>query len=67
MFVDLPVGLPDPVDRLASIRGQMDEYKKTMQAVDAPSIIALGDYVAPTLLSMGVRPRCRPARSGARP
>jgi diacylglycerol O-acyltransferase / wax synthase len=33
----------------------MDEYKKTMQAVDAPSIIALGDFVAPTLLSMGVR------------
>ena len=55
VFVDLPVGLPDPVDRLASVRGQMDEYKKTMQAVDAPSIIALGDYVAPTLLSMGVR------------
>jgi WS/DGAT/MGAT family acyltransferase len=55
VFVDLPVGLPDPVDRLASIRGQMDEYKKTMKAVDAPAIIALGDYVAPTLLSMGVR------------
>ena len=55
VFVDLPVGLPDPLDRLASIRGQMDEYKKTMQAVDAPAIIALGDYVAPTLLSMGVR------------
>src|SRR5687768_8751774 len=55
VFVDLPVGLPDPKDRLASIRGQMDEYKKTMQAVDARSIIAMGDYVAPTLLSMGVR------------
>jgi diacylglycerol O-acyltransferase / wax synthase len=55
VFVDLPVGLPDPVDRLLSVRGQMDEYKKTMQAVDAPSIIALGDFVAPSLLSMGVR------------
>ncbi len=55
VFVDLPVGLADPVDRLASIRGQMDEYKKGLQAVDAPSIIALGDFVAPTLLSMGVR------------
>ncbi|WP_245159590.1 wax ester/triacylglycerol synthase family O-acyltransferase [Blastococcus sp. CT_GayMR19] len=55
VFVDLPVGLADPVDRLASIRGQMDEYKKTMKAVDAPSIIAMGDYVAPTLLSMGVK------------
>lgn len=55
VFVDLPVGLPDPRDRLASIRGQMDEYKKAMQAVDARSIIAMGDFVAPTLLSLGVR------------
>jgi WS/DGAT/MGAT family acyltransferase len=55
VFVDLPVGLPDPVDRLTSVRGQMDEYKKTMQAVDARSIIGMGDFVAPTLLSMGVR------------
>ncbi len=55
VFVDLPVGLPDPVDRLTAIRGQMDEYKKTMAAVDANSIIAMGNYVAPTLLSLGVR------------
>jgi WS/DGAT/MGAT family acyltransferase len=55
VFVDLPVGEPDPVKRLAAIRGQMDEYKKAMSAVDVPSIIAMGDYVAPTLLSLGVR------------
>lgn len=55
VFVDLPVGDPDPRSRLAAIRGQMDEYKKTMQAVDVPSIIAMGDFVAPALLSMGVR------------
>ena len=55
VFVDLPVGLPDPLDRLASIRGQMDEYKRTMQAVDANSIIEMGNFVAPTLLSLGVR------------
>jgi WS/DGAT/MGAT family acyltransferase len=55
VFVDLPVGQPDPVARLAAVRGQMDEYKKAMQAVDAPSIIALGDFVAPALLSLGVR------------
>jgi WS/DGAT/MGAT family acyltransferase len=55
VFVDLPVGLPDPRDRLASIRGQMDEYKKAMGAVDANSIISMGNYVAPTLLSLGVR------------
>jgi WS/DGAT/MGAT family acyltransferase len=55
VFVDLPVGEPDPVKRLALIRTQMDEYKRAMQAVDANSIIGLGDFVAPTLLSLGVR------------
>ena len=55
VFVDLPVGDPDPVSRLHAIRGQMDEYKRAMQAVDARSIIAMGDYVAPTLLSLGWR------------
>jgi WS/DGAT/MGAT family acyltransferase len=55
VFVDLPVGEPDPIARLSAIRGQMDEYKRAMQAVDAPSIIAMGDFVAPALLSLGVR------------
>jgi len=55
VFVDLPVGEPDPAERLARIRKQMDEYKRSMQAVDARSIIAMGDFVAPTLLSLGVR------------
>jgi diacylglycerol O-acyltransferase / wax synthase len=55
VFVDLPVGDPDPASRLRAIRGQMDEYKRAMQAVDARSIIAMGDFVAPTLLSLGVR------------
>lgn len=55
VFVDLPVGEPDPAARLERIRAQMDEHKSTMQAVDARSIIAMGDFVAPTLLSLGVR------------
>ena len=55
VFVDLPVGLPDPKERLAAIRGQMDEYKKAMSAVDANSIIDMGNYVAPALLALGVR------------
>jgi diacylglycerol O-acyltransferase len=55
VFVDLPVGDPDPASRLQTVRGQMDEYKQAMQAVDVPSIIAMGDFVAPTLLSLGVR------------
>ncbi|RBY82477.1 wax ester/triacylglycerol synthase family O-acyltransferase [Geodermatophilus sp. TF02-6] len=55
VFVDLPVAEPDPVERLAAVRRQMDEYKAVMQAVDARSIIAMGDFVAPTLLALGVR------------
>ncbi|HEY0401980.1 MAG TPA: wax ester/triacylglycerol synthase family O-acyltransferase [Blastococcus sp.] len=55
VFVDLPVGEPDPAERLSRIRQQMDDYKRTMQAVDARSIIAMGDFVAPTLLSLGAR------------
>jgi WS/DGAT/MGAT family acyltransferase len=55
VFVDLPVGEPDPVARLTSVRRQMDEYKRTMQTVDARSIIAMGDHVAPSLLALGVR------------
>ncbi|SNX94849.1 WS/DGAT/MGAT family O-acyltransferase [Geodermatophilus sabuli] len=55
VFVDLPVGEPDPVARLASVRRQMDDHKRTLAAVDARSIIAMGDFVAPTLLSLGVR------------
>jgi len=55
VFVDLPVGEPDPFERLVRVRRQMDDYKRAMQAVDARSIIAMGDFVAPTLLAMGVR------------
>jgi diacylglycerol O-acyltransferase len=55
VLVDLPVGEPDPVARLTSVRRQMDEHKKLMQTVDARSIIAMGDFVAPTLLALSVR------------
>jgi diacylglycerol O-acyltransferase / wax synthase len=55
VFVDLPVGLSDPKERLMAIRGQMDEYKRAMSAVDANSIIDMGNYVAPALLALGVR------------
>jgi WS/DGAT/MGAT family acyltransferase len=55
VFVDLPVGEPDPVARLAAVRGQMEHYKHALDAVDARSIIALEDFIAPTLLALGTR------------
>ena len=59
VFVDLPVGEPDPTARLASIRTQMDEHKNVLNAVDARSIIAMGDFVAPTLMALGTRAGAR--------
>jgi diacylglycerol O-acyltransferase len=55
VFVDLPVAEPDPVTRLQDVRRQMDEHKRKMELSDARSIIGMGDFVAPTLLSLGVR------------
>jgi WS/DGAT/MGAT family acyltransferase len=59
VFVDLPVGEPDARERLARIRTQMDEYKQVLNAVDARSIVATGDFVAPTLLALGTRAAAR--------
>lgn len=59
VLVDLPVAEPDPRTRLADLRGQMDEHKGFLQAVDARSIIALADLAASTLLALGTRAAMR--------
>jgi WS/DGAT/MGAT family acyltransferase len=55
VLVDLPVGQPDPVRRLTAVREQMEQYKHALDVVDARSIIAMEDFVAPTLLALGTR------------
>ena len=37
----------------------MEQYKQALDAVDARSIIAMGDFVAPTLLALGTRAGAR--------
>jgi diacylglycerol O-acyltransferase / wax synthase len=59
VFVELPVGEPDASARLASVRAQMDEYKQVLGAVPARGIVAMGDFVAPTLLALGTRAAAR--------
>jgi hypothetical protein len=59
VFVDLPVAEPDPLARLASLREQMDAHKRLMGVVDARTIIALGEFVAPTLMAVGTRAAAR--------
>jgi WS/DGAT/MGAT family acyltransferase len=55
VLVDLPVGEVDPVARLAGVRRQMDDHKRRVLAVDARSVLAAGDLVAPALLALGAR------------
>jgi WS/DGAT/MGAT family acyltransferase len=59
VFVDLPVAERDPRARLESVRQQMEQHKRLLNAVDARSIIAMGHFVAPTLLALGTRAGAR--------
>jgi len=59
VFVDLPVGEPDPVQRLESLRRQMNQYKRVMDALDARAIMGAADFVAPTLMALGTRAAMR--------
>ena len=55
MFADLPIGLPDPLERLASIRAQMDGLKESKQAVAAEVLTSMAGFAPPMLLALGTR------------
>jgi WS/DGAT/MGAT family acyltransferase len=55
VLVNLPVGEPDPLARLASIRAQMDDLKRSQQAVGADKLVGLAEFAAPTLMALGSR------------
>jgi WS/DGAT/MGAT family acyltransferase len=55
VLVNLPVGEPDPMRRLALLRGQMDDLKRTRQAVGAELLTQMLGFAAPTLLALGSR------------
>jgi diacylglycerol O-acyltransferase len=55
MFAELPVDIEDPVQRLASIRSQMEELKEKKQAVAAEVLTSLSGFAPPLLLAMGGR------------
>src|SRR6266542_2220031 len=55
VLVNLPVGEPDPVARLAALREQMDHLKQHRQAVGAQALTRLAGFAAPTLLALGTR------------
>jgi WS/DGAT/MGAT family acyltransferase len=55
MFAELPVGISDPADRLASIRQQMDGLKESQQAVAGEVLTSLSGFAPPMLLALGGR------------
>jgi diacylglycerol O-acyltransferase len=55
MFAELPVGIADPVERLDSIRTQMEGLKESKQAVAGEVLTSLSGFAPPMLLSLGTR------------
>jgi diacylglycerol O-acyltransferase len=64
MFAELPVGIEDPVARLEAMRTQMDELKRSQQAVAGDVLTSLSGFAPSMLLALGLRASFRmPQRS----
>lgn len=63
MFADLPVGIDDPVERLHAISRQLDDLKRSKEAVAAEALTSLGGFTPAMLLGLGMRVATRAARN----
>jgi diacylglycerol O-acyltransferase len=64
IFADLPVDVEHPVERLASIRAQMERLKDSNEAVAGDVLVGLTGFAPAMLLSLGLRAATRvPQRS----
>jgi len=55
VLADLPVHLPDPVERLKAVRAEMSDVKSVREASAAEALVALGQYTPFPLASLTVR------------
>jgi len=55
VFCPLPVGEPNPVERLRKVREAMKGIKEGGQAVGAAALASLSDFAPPTLLAQAAR------------
>ena len=55
LLVDLPVGEPEPLRRLAQVQFAMAEHSESGHSVGADSLVALSGFSPPTLHSLGAR------------
>ncbi len=64
IFANLPVGIKDPVERLAAMRAQMEHLKHSGEAVAGDVLVGLSGFAPAMLLSLGLRAATRmPQRS----
>jgi diacylglycerol O-acyltransferase len=64
IFANLPVGIEDPVQRLAAVRTQMEQLKQSGEAVAGDVLVGLSGFAPAMLLSLGLRAATRmPQRS----
>jgi diacylglycerol O-acyltransferase / wax synthase len=64
MLPTLPVGTEDPVERLQSMRAQMDGLKESGQAVAGEVLTSLSGFAPPLLLALGGRLAARSPNLG---
>jgi WS/DGAT/MGAT family acyltransferase len=55
LFVDLPIGEPDPVIRLHRLSYETRAHKESGESVAADAIVAMAGFAPPTLHAMGAR------------
>ncbi|HET9077682.1 MAG TPA: wax ester/triacylglycerol synthase family O-acyltransferase [Acidimicrobiales bacterium] len=55
MFAELPVHIPDPLDRLRSLSAQMADLKRSKQALAGETLTSLSGFAPPLLLSLAGR------------
>jgi diacylglycerol O-acyltransferase / wax synthase len=59
IFADLPVGIEDPVERLAAMHEQMENLKRSHSAVAGDVLVGLTGFAPAMLLSLGLRAATR--------
>lgn len=55
MFVDLPISVADPTERLTAVAQQMNHLKGTGMAVGVEAMVSAADFVPATLMTLGAR------------
>ncbi len=55
IFADLPVGIEDPVQRLSSVRTQMEHLKGSHEAVAGDVLVSLSGFAPAMLLGVALR------------